>query len=432
MLSGFSPTDIEQLYLEELDDARFNPAAYGTSLGLDLTSVAPAQPLAMNTLLVESARLHSQDMIAQNYFSHTTLQGLGPGQRIAATGLLATGYAESIEYNTNPALASTGFPASYAAWDTGFSLADLIVDQGVPNLGHRVMLLDIGGALHAERQLGIGIASQDTTSGDFVYRQTDTTIDMASTSNAHPIVTGVVFNDTTGTGEYQPGGGLSGVTIKVAGVGTTTTLAAGGYSLQLPPGVYTVTASGGGLPAPIARTIVVGNSNVRLNFDESPNGDTLTAGSNGNASGLLGSFAAFEQGDAPSSYSVRIDWGDGHASFATVTPNANGGFDVSGSNTYGTAGVFAVRVLVTRLSDGQTMALDSTVVVTSPAKTGHGNPGQGNPGQGTGTGSGHKNHHKPKHHSKAKPKHPGHSGGAHKFKLHPMQGRPKVAGQHRE
>ena len=54
LLSGYSPTAIEQLYLEELNDARFDPAAFGVSLGLDLSSVAPSQPLAMSTLLVES------------------------------------------------------------------------------------------------------------------------------------------------------------------------------------------------------------------------------------------------------------------------------------------------------------------------------------------------------------------------------------------
>ena len=76
--SGLSPTDLEQYYLELLDDARFNPAAYGQSVGIDLSGVAPAQPLAMNTLLVESARLHSQDMIAQDYFSHDSPQGTDP------------------------------------------------------------------------------------------------------------------------------------------------------------------------------------------------------------------------------------------------------------------------------------------------------------------------------------------------------------------
>ena len=110
LLSGYSPTDIEELYLQELNDARFNPAAYGVSLGLDLSNVAPSQPLAMNTLLVEAARLHSQDMIAQNYFSHITPQGVGPEQRIQATGFDDTAYAESIEEDTDSTPVGTSLP----------------------------------------------------------------------------------------------------------------------------------------------------------------------------------------------------------------------------------------------------------------------------------------------------------------------------------
>ncbi len=440
MLSGYSPTDIEQFYLEELNEARFNPAAYGVSLGLDLSSVAPSQPLAMNSLLVESARLHSQDMIAQNYFSHYTPQGVGPGQRIQATGFSDTGYAESIEYNTNPASISTGFASDYAAWDTGVSLSNLIVDQGVPDLGHRVMLLDIGGQFDADRQVGIGIASQDTTSEGFIYRQTDTTIDMASTSNSNPFLTGVVFNDSSGNGEYEPGEGLSGVTITVSNVGTTTTFDAGGYSLQVPAGIDTVTASGGGLSAPITRTVVVQNDNVELDFDEDPNGTTLSAASDGSVSGQLGSFIPFQSSDTASSYSARIDWGDGNDSFATLTPNADGTFAVSGSNSYAEAGVYAVRVLITHLSDGQTFALNATVAVDSGSNAGPTNPGPVNPGHagssqgnngvgnsGTSNGpiSDHKKKEKKHPKAKAKTKHPTHPHQVHKAKSHPIQGAKK-------
>jgi uncharacterized protein YkwD len=447
LLSGYSPTDIEQLYLEELNDARFNPAAYGVSLGLDLSSIAPSQPLAMNTLLVESARLHSQDMIAQNYFSHDTPQGVGPEQRIQATGFNATGYAESIEYNTNSAPVGTGFPSDYAAADTGVSLSNLIVDQGVPDLGHRVMLLDIGGQFHADRQVGIGIASQDSTSDGFLYRQTDTTIDMASTSNSNPFLTGVVFNDMSGNGEYEPGEGLSGVTITVSNVGTTTTLDAGGYSIQVPAGIYTVTASGGGLAAAIARTVVVQNDNVALNFDADPNGATLSAASDGSVNGQLGSFIPFQASDTASSYSARIDWGDGNASFATLTPNADGSFSVNGSNTYASAGVYAVRVLVTHLSDGQTFALNATVAVDSGSNSGSSNPGPVNPGhtgpspENNGQGSSgtsvgpisepkkkEKKHPKPK----AKTKHPAHPDHGHKSKPRPIQGARKTHAPHKK
>lgn len=385
LLSGYSPSPVEEYYLQLLNDARFNPAAYGVSLGLNLSNVAPSQPLAMNTSLVESARLHSQDMIAQNYFAHVTPQGVDPGGRIAATGFNATSWAESIETNTNPSTFGGGFSPSYAAWDAGYSLGDLIVDQGVPDLGHRVMLLDIGGQDHAMQQVGIGIASQDSTSGGFAYRQTDTTIDLASTNTVGPFLTGVVFNDSAGNGEYQPGEGLGGVTITVAGVGATTTLDAGGYSMSLAPGTYTVTASGGALSAPIARTVVVGSDNVQLNFVTDPNGETLVGGAAGVVGGTIGSFAAMAAGDTPASYSVRIDWGDGHTSFVSPVPGPNGTFSIEGSNTYASSGVYAIRVLVTHLADGQTLALNGTSVVNEPGST---PPATGSPGSGPGTGAG--------------------------------------------
>ena len=304
-------------------------------------------------------------MIAQNYFSHTTPEGVGPEQRIQATGFADTGWAESIEYNTQPTLASVGFPANYAALDTEYSLGDLIVDQGVPDLGHRVMLLDIGGDEHALRQVGIGLASQDTTDGSFIDRQTDTTIDMASTANTQPFLTGVVFSDVTGNGEYEPGDGLGGVTITVANVGSTTTLDAGGFSMQLAPGTYTVTASGGGLPTPLTRTVVIGNDNVRLNFDENPNGATFFSNAGTAANVTLGSFPAIQSGDTPSSYSGRIDWGNGTASYATLVPTTDGGFSVTGqAPPYEAAGTYAVRVLLTHLSDGRSIALNGTAVVS--------------------------------------------------------------------
>jgi hypothetical protein len=424
--SGFSPTDVEQYYLELLDDARFNPAAYGSAPGIDLSGVAPAQPLAMNPLLVEAARLHSQDMIAQGYFAHVTPQGVDPGARIAATGFGADGSAESIESNTEPSQFGGTFAADFATWDAGLSLSDLIVDQGVPDLGHRVMLLDIGGLDQAMRQVGIGVASQDTAGTGFSYRQTDTTIDLAATSKTQPFLTGVVFNDAAGNGKYEPGEGLAGVTITVAGVGSTTTMDAGGYAIPLAPGTYTVTASGGGLPAPIERTVVLGNDNVRLDFDENPNGALLVAAPSGTAGGSLGTFPAIASGDTVASYSARIDWGDGNASFATLTAHPDGTFSVQGSNEYASPGTYAVRVLITHLGDGQTVALNATVVVNSSTYSGPAFPSPAYAGQGTGGsglattsgGSHHGRHHpKPVH----KPRHVLHSTTRHTSGVRPVQ-----------
>jgi hypothetical protein len=252
----------------------------------------------------------------------------------------------------------------------------------------------------------------------------------------------VVFHDATGNGEYQPGEGLAGVTITVAGVGSTTTMDAGGYAIQLAPGTYTVTASGGGLPAPIARTIVLGHDNVRLNFDENPNGTLLDAAATGTASGRLGTFTAMATGDTAASYSARIDWGDGNATFATLTSNGDGTFNVQGSNTYASAGVYAVRVLITHIGDGQTVALNATASVSASTNSGpafpnpaylgqggsgggpsfQGGNGSGNAGSGAATQAGHGPHHKRKHpRHPPKPQHALHVAGKHTIASRPSQ-----------
>src|SRR6516164_4308155 len=80
-LLSADPLAVEQLFLEQLNDARANPAAYGTSIGLDLSGVAPSQPLAWDPRLIQAALGHSQDMNDRNYFSHVTPDGIDPGAR---------------------------------------------------------------------------------------------------------------------------------------------------------------------------------------------------------------------------------------------------------------------------------------------------------------------------------------------------------------
>jgi hypothetical protein len=248
LLSGYDPMAVEQLFLEELNDARANPAAYGASIGVDLSAVAPSQPLAFSTQLIEAARLHSQDMNNRGYFSHYTPENIDPGQRMTAAGFAWTDWGESIA-------GGTAFPGPSDA------LRGLIIDAGVPDLGHRRHLLAIDSMFQNQNQVGIGIVQAGT--GPLVDYYT---IDTAAAVNWSPFLTGVVFRDDNQTGKYAIGEGLGGVTIAIAGVGSTTTFASGGYNFPLSPGIYTVTASGGGLASPITEQVVVGGQNARLNF----------------------------------------------------------------------------------------------------------------------------------------------------------------------
>ena len=116
LLSGYSPTAIEQLYLEELDERAARPGWFRRFARSGSSSVAPAQPLAMSPLLVESARLHSEDMIAENYFSHTALDGSGPGQQDQATGFPVLAGLRASSTTRNPPWPHRAFPRISRRW----------------------------------------------------------------------------------------------------------------------------------------------------------------------------------------------------------------------------------------------------------------------------------------------------------------------------
>lgn len=245
-LLAADPTVAEQVFLERLNDARANPPAYGQSIGLNLANVAASQPLAFNRNLIQAARDHSQDMNNRRFFAHTNPSGVNPGQRLQAAGFDWMGYGESL-------VAGVADPAG--------ALRLLIIDEGVPDLGHRRHLLAIDSFYSSHTQVGIG----GVLGGSGPYRDYFT-IDSGYVRDNRPFLTGVVLNDANGNGQYDAGEGLGGVTITVAGVGAVTTFATGGYGIQLSPGTYTVTASGGGLGAAVTRTVTLGSTNVRMNW----------------------------------------------------------------------------------------------------------------------------------------------------------------------
>src|SRR5262249_39401096 len=246
LLSGYQPTVAEQVFLERLNDARANPAAYGATLGLDLSTATPAQPLAFSPLLIQAARQHAQDMNNRGFFSHTTPEGVGPAQRIANTGLAVTSWGESL-------IVGPAYPAPEDA------LRGLVIDAGVPDLGHRRHVLGLDGAFRKDNLIGVGVV-QNAGGSQVNYYAADTGAD------GRAYVTGVVYRDLDGNGRYDAGEGLGGVTLAVNGITVGTTYQTGGYSLPLSPGTYTVTASGGGLSAPVSQAVTVGTTNVRVNF----------------------------------------------------------------------------------------------------------------------------------------------------------------------
>jgi uncharacterized protein YkwD len=241
------PTVAEQVFLERLNDARAQPAAYGRSIGVNLSYVLPASPLAFDTRLVAAAHAHSVDMNVRDFFGHTGSDGDTAGERLRDAGYFYRGYSESI---------TAGQPTVDAA------LRSLIADANSSSKEHRHQLLGYGSTYRARRDVGIGVVQNGSGPRDHYY-----TVDTAYTTDTRPYLTGVVYRDANGNGKYDAGEGVGGATVRTSAGHATTTWATGGYSLRVSPGGrYTVSVSGGGLPGTIYRITSVGTDNQRLNF----------------------------------------------------------------------------------------------------------------------------------------------------------------------
>jgi hypothetical protein len=269
------PTADEQYMIQIINRARANPtaevnrypaSAYTTGVadlneGLPAGTIssAPKAPLAVNTALTTVAENYTQTLLANNAFTHT-YNGNDPGSRITAAGYSWSTYGE----NLGSAIDTTVTQADMDSIE-----GQLFVDNGTDGRGHRVNLMTA-----SFREVGIGAAQQSgyTAFGGSQNVVIATEDFAANLNNTNPFFTGVAFNDSVAKDNfYEPGEGLSGVTITAALVAnptqvyTTQTLTAGGYSLQVPAGLYLLTASGNGVT--YSNDVTIGADNVEVDFD---------------------------------------------------------------------------------------------------------------------------------------------------------------------
>ncbi|HEV3167694.1 MAG TPA: hypothetical protein VGZ22_27060, partial [Isosphaeraceae bacterium] len=294
LLSGsadpFAPTAAEQYMLELINRARANPAAEGQRLiqiaqsdpvianavqgwNLNLfvqviSTIGPEPPLAFNTRLIQAARDQDATMLAQNnqvhsppgYLNNPQVAVATDGQPFYPTGNGSWSVGENIfAYAQNVNRATAQAYVDY--FEEGF-----LLDWGNLNFDHLKNIMAPGPAdallsgHYPYSEIGIGLltnvvptvpppanpsiaANQGLNVGpalvtqEFGYR------------SGNAFLTGVVYQDNDNNQFYTPGEGLGSVVITATGRGgqgtfQTTTWDSGGYSLQLPPGTYSVTATG--------------------------------------------------------------------------------------------------------------------------------------------------------------------------------------------
>ncbi len=259
-----NPTPLEQFMLELVNRARMDPGAeadrhdVGLNEGLSGNPITTAakQPLAFSPSVFRAADDYAERMIAEDFFSHTAPDGSRPSERVFDAGWTSTTNGWQIGENIS----------YYAGFDPNLPGSPATIEMQHRGLfrssGHRRALLD-----ENYSEVGIGEAQGAfTTSGGATYPYTSM-IAQNFADGGRTFLTGVVIDDADGDDFYDPGEGQGGVTVtavSLAGSYVTTTWSAGGYSLELPDGLYDVSFSGGPLSSPIAQEVEIAGENVKL------------------------------------------------------------------------------------------------------------------------------------------------------------------------
>jgi len=293
-----TPTSLEQLYLELINDARLDPlgnaARYitsyspltssdpdiqsalsffnvgGTALQAAFAALTPVQPLAWNDALGTAARTHSDLMIANDDQSHQL-----PGEANLSTRITAAGYtgwsavAENIfAYSESALHGHAGFMVDWGGGPDGM--------QSPP--GHRNSIMSA-----SYREIGIGVVEESNGSTS-VGPQVVTQDFGARFSGPVVLVLGVTYTDSDASNFYSLGEGAGGMTVAV-GAASAVSAASGGYTLGLAAGTHAITFSGGLLPSTATFTATLASgTNAKIDI---VGGTTLKTSVSGTVAGPI-------------------------------------------------------------------------------------------------------------------------------------------------
>jgi hypothetical protein len=175
-----------------------------------------------------------------------------------------------------------------------------------------------------------------TATGANASGSVGTAISNATVANFTDPNTTVGASSFTGFIQWGDGSSSYGTVTGSAGTfqvkGSHTYLDAGNFT------VTTTIAGSGGEGATVTSTATVSGALAMQSSAFSP-----TAGSS-TGTVAVATFTDTYPNPQPSDYTVTLLYGDGQSGAGTVTANVGGGFTISGSNTYGAAGVFPVTV----------------------------------------------------------------------------------------
>jgi len=264
---------LELEVLELINQAREKPLDMVQSLGLDPNKTLEdlpelrnilmegLPPLVFDNKLYQAATGHSKDMMEQGYFSEQSLDGATPEDRI-----FETGYEPEVTGEIIGSLVSSGY----------------LVEKEV---AFQIFATKFKEELDPERKTERNILNGEFKNGSVSFdvlqfkEEGDRlgtyglmVVDFGKSSlPAKPCLTGVVYGDANGDGLYTMGEGISDTSVTVDGGDASFALVtnvAGGFTLELEPGRYSVIIhENGDIPE---RVVDIGDENLGLWFKVNP------------------------------------------------------------------------------------------------------------------------------------------------------------------
>ncbi len=342
-------TDEEQKLVELINRARAHPeteaarlqalpeldaqAAYAgfgvdfPSFAADMASRPVAPPITPQSQLTMAARGHSQYQFDNAVQSHdevnftTGVKLNGISERADAVGYPWTSLRESVfSYANNMEYAHAGFEVDWGNGPGGQQSP-----PGHRNNNHDPQITEVG--------VGVVVGSHTVVRPDSTNSVGPrvVTIDFGRPITLQRFVTGVVYYDLNGDGEYDEGEGLPGVRVDVGGAnffGTTTR--AGGFGVPVADGVRAVTFSGPGLNS-VTRSVSVNGGSIKADLALTYAAPLL----NGSATPAVGAVNLYQPAAFPSV--TAYEWrASRRLAFNTVLGAENGieGFTGSTTGTY--------------------------------------------------------------------------------------------------
>lgn len=260
------PNPQEQLFIYELNRARNDPLRYQTEnsniVTDSLANVVMQPPLAVNPSLIDSAGFRAFEMAVSNYCAHTSpVTGLQPNKIARDFGYQLPAFYPDAANNIESIFCQYNSGSSFTNNLALYGLAQLIQDNGIPSLGHRIHLLAMSAFFEDHREIGVGIES--AFAGGFT--QGRVVVHTADVDPSDFFLTGVVYNDANANFRYDLNEGLGSVIISL-GSTNIQSLATGGWAIKVPPGSYTVVASGGAYSGTATAQVVVVDANIEIDF----------------------------------------------------------------------------------------------------------------------------------------------------------------------